>query len=132
MGRAASASDDDRQPARPRADLERRLRATIARYGLRRGGERKRYTCAFLEPDMRCALPLSVKPVACLSFNPLTPVDCDQEPEWYQPVHDEVLRASRAAAISTRRAPIPVVVLEALASAAPRAPARRAGGKPPR
>lgn len=108
-----------RQPKRVRADLERRLRDTIARYGLRRGRERKPYTCAFLEADMQCALPISVKPVACLSFNPLTPVDCDQEPGWYHPVHDELLRASRADGTSTRRAPIPVAVVDALGSPRP-------------
>jgi Fe-S-cluster containining protein len=103
-----------RQPAAGREALLERARQAVARWRLRERGLRH-YTCSFLEPDMSCALPLHVKPVACLSFNPLTPDACDQEPEWFGSAGREVAEANRAAGRAARRRPIPQAVLEAFA-----------------
>jgi len=106
-------------PAARREALLERARRAVQRWRLRRAGARlPRYTCSFLQPDLRCALPLDIKPVACLSFNPLTPDACDQEPEWFAEAGAEVAAANRAAGLPARRRPIPVAVLDALARAA--------------
>jgi len=104
-----------RLPARRRDELLARARAAVARWRLREARGVRRYTCSFLEPDMSCALPLDVKPVACLSFNPLTPDACDQEPEWFQRAGAEVAAVNRAAGRPARRRPIPLAVLDAAA-----------------
>ena len=102
-------------PAARRDSLLERARRAVSRWRLRRSrAALPRYTCSFLDADLRCALPLGVKPVACLSFNPLTPDACDQEPEWFAPAGAEVTAANRAAGLSARRQPIPVAVLDAL------------------
>jgi Fe-S-cluster containining protein len=103
-----------RLPARRREALLARARAAVARWRLSRAGGPRRYTCSFLEPDMSCALPLQVKPVACLSFNPLTPDACDQEPEWFERAGAEVAAANRRAGRAGRRRPIPAALLDAL------------------
>ncbi len=109
--------------------LLERARAAVARHRLGRARGLPRYTCSFLEPDMSCALPLDSKPVACLSFNPLTPDRCDQEPGWFERAGAEALAANRAAGLPARRAPIPRAVLEAAAALPPaRAATRRARG----
>lgn len=105
----------ERLPAARRAELLARARAAVARWKLHVPGLR-RYTCSFLEPDLSCALPAQVKPVACLSFNPLTPDRCDQEPEWFEGAWREVRAANREARLPARRRPIPLAVLEAFAS----------------
>lgn len=116
-----------RLPPARRAALLERARAAVARWSLRRPGLR-RYTCSFLEPDLTCALPADVKPVACLSFNPLTPDRCDQEPDWFEGAWRELRAANRAAALPARRRPIPVAVLEACAPPETRGdPGRRRG-----
>lgn len=95
--------------------LVARLRVTSQRYRL--AGSRRRetaYTCSFLEDDLTCALPLGVKPVACLSFNPLTPDACDQEPEWFARAADEVTRRNTEAGLSDEVEAIPRAVLRAL------------------
>ena len=115
-------------PAARRAELLERERRAVARWRLARAGRRlAHYTCSFLQPDMSCALPLEVKPVACLSFNPLTPDACDQEPEWHARAGAEVEAANRAAGLPARRRPIPLAVLDALR---PQRPRRRAGARP--
>jgi Fe-S-cluster containining protein len=111
------------EPARREALLER-ARAAVARHGLQRARGLPHYTCSFLEPDLRCALPLSVKPAACLSFNPLTPDRCDQQPEWFARAGAEALEANRRAGLPGRRRPIPAAVLEQVAAESSR-PARR-------
>jgi Fe-S-cluster containining protein len=97
-------------PAERRAELEERVARTIRRHHLRDDAAPRRYTCAFLEADFRCALPLDVKPVACLAFNPITPDSCDQEPERYHAAHAEVERedASRRRRGGLRAIPIAV------------------------
>ena len=98
-----------------RRELTRRMERSITRFGLEREGK-PRYTCPFLGPDLRCALPLDVKPVACLSFNPWTPDHCDQEPDWYESAHAEVERQNRAAGLPERKDAIPVAVRRAMKS----------------
>lgn len=118
-----------RLPAAQREALLERARAAVARHRLGRARGLPHYTCSFLEPDMRCALPLSIKPAACLSFNPLTPDHCDQEPEWFERAGAEALAANRRAGLPARRAPIPRAVLEqAAVPGEPRAAPRRARG----
>src|SRR5262249_48918177 len=102
-----------RLPAPRREALLARARAAVARWRLARAGGLRHYTCSFLEPDMSCALPLHVKPVACLSFNPLTPDACDQEPEWLERAGAEVAADNRRAGRPARRRPIPAAVLKA-------------------
>lgn len=103
-------------PAAERATLEKRISASIKKYGLELDGEPRLYTCPFLEADMRCALPLTVKPTACLSFNPLTEDHCDQEPERYERVHSGVVAANRAAGHDSSLHAIPLAVRRALRS----------------
>ncbi len=100
-------------PAR-RDPLLRRAWESVERYGLRSDGPKVRCTCPFLEDDLRCALPLRVKPTACLSFNPLGPGRCGQEPGWYFAVHDREEIENRRAGLDARDAPIPVAVLATL------------------
>jgi len=102
-----------RLPAARRDALLERARRAVQRWRLRRARGLPHYTCGFLEPDMSCALPFDVKPVACLSFNPLTPDRCDQEPEWFARAGEEVEAEQRAAGGEARRRPIPVAVLDA-------------------
>jgi len=107
-------------PASRRDTLVGRLRAAVRRWRLRRSdrdraaGRLLHYTCAFLEPDMSCALPLDIKPVACLSFNPLSADSCDQEPHWFRRAGQEVEARNRAAGLPMQREPIPVAALAAL------------------
>ena len=115
----------ERQTAARRAEFERRLRQTVARYDLGAGRKEARlYTCSFLEADMRCALPIDVKPILCLAFNPVTPDACDQDALVFHHVHDEVLRENRRRGLSEARRPIPVAVLAEIAR-------RRGPGTPP-
>jgi Fe-S-cluster containining protein len=107
-----------RLPAARRDALVQRARDAVARWRLDRARGLRRYTCSFLQPDMSCALPFDSKPVACLSFNPLTPDRCDQEPERFEAAGAEVDAANRAAGLPQRRRPIPVAVLERLADGA--------------
>lgn len=114
-------------PAR-RTTLLDRARLAVERFRLARPGRGLRhYTCAFLEPDLTCALPLGVKPAACLSFNPLTPERCDQEPEWFAGAGAEAEAANRAAGLPGRRTPIPLAVLDATGERTTLRP-RAAGG----
>jgi len=106
----------DTLPAARRDRLLRRARGAVEQYGLRGDGPKVRYTCPLLEDDLRCALPLQVKPTACLSFNPLDPDRCGQEPAWYFAVHDREERENRRAGLGAREAPIPVAVLRCFAS----------------
>ncbi|MSR74317.1 MAG: hypothetical protein EXS14_02440 [Planctomycetes bacterium] len=99
-------------PAVRQADLRRRLKATVQRAKMR-GNAKVNYTCSFLEKDMTCVLPMTVKPVACLAFNPLTPLDCDQEPEWYAKAHVGESKATCALEGKEVLRPIPVAVLRA-------------------
>ncbi len=102
-------------PETRREGLDERLRRAVRRWSLASTrGREVRYTCAFLEPDLSCALPLHRKPVACLSFNPLDPDTCDQEPEWFRRAGDEVERCNSAAGLPARKEPIPWAVLAAL------------------
>ncbi len=101
-------------PAGLRAELLARVEQAVAQYRLRAGGPKRRYTCPFLDPDLGCALPLHVKPAACLSFNPVDPDRCEQEPQWYFPAHAADERANRAVGLPEDEAPIPVAVLRAL------------------
>ena len=108
----------DALPRLRRDRLLGRAREAVERYGLRGDGPKVRYTCPFLEEDLRCVLPLGVKPTACLSFNPLDPDRCGQEPAWYFAVHDREERENRRAGLGAREAPIPVAVLRCIASRA--------------
>ncbi len=110
-----------RLPAARREELLERARRAVARWRLERGRRLAHYTCSFLEPDMSCALPLDVRPVACLSFNPLTPDVCDQEPRWFARAGAEIESANRAAGLPDVRRPIPLAVLQAHAAARVRA-----------
>ncbi len=104
-------------PEARREALVARLEATVARYELdRRGSSKRRYTCSFLEPDASCCLPLGVKPVACLAFNPLTPDACDMEPDHYHAAHDPVELENRAHSLPPKKLPIPLAILAALRS----------------
>ncbi|MHB8763426.1 MAG: YkgJ family cysteine cluster protein [Deferrisomatales bacterium] len=98
-----------------RKALVARLRAAVERHGLRAAGGPTPYDCPFQEADLSCALPLAVKPTACLSFNPVNPDSCDQDPELYHAAHDEERRRNREAGLPSRRSAIPVEVLAALA-----------------
>jgi Fe-S-cluster containining protein len=137
----------DTLPPAHRDRLLRRARETVERYGLRGDGPKVRYTCPFLEDDLGCALPLHVKPTACLSFNPVDPDRCEQEPAWYFPVHDREERENRRAGFDARDAPIPVALLAAVRdrpdpctrarvdsrrqATAPASPRTASGGKDP-
>ncbi len=106
-------------PPGERRGLVARLEATVKHYQLPKRGELVRYTCSFLQKDMTCALPLSVKPTVCLSFNPLTEDACDQESEWFHRVHDECEADNTLRGFASERLPIPVAVLRALSSSEP-------------
>ena|GEM_PF-5603491 len=107
-----------------RAALLARVAQSIDHYGLR-ATKKQNYTCPFLEQDLTCALPLQVKPVACLAFNPLTPDACDQEPEWYAEAHAPELKASQKQASKPALKPIPVALMNALRDSAASATSRR-------
>lgn len=94
-----------------------RLERCVARFRLGDGSKPRRYTCAFLESDFRCALPLTVKPIACLAFNPITADSCDQEPERYHDAHAPIESANRLASKDDTLRSIPVSVLRALRNA---------------
>lgn len=96
-----------------RGTLLERVEASIRKYRLS-ASKKSSYTCPFLEADLRCALPLDVKPVACLAFNPLTEDACDQEPEWYAEAHDVEVAASRSGPEEPPLKPIPVALMDAL------------------
>lgn len=53
-----------------------------------------------------------MKPVGCLSFNPVGPDACDQEAARYRRAHGEVAQANRRAGHRERYRPIPLAVLE--------------------
>ncbi len=92
-----------------------RLPRAVRRFHLGRGAACA-YTCPFLTPEFRCTLPASVKPVVCLSFNPVERERCELEHAWYRRVFAGVTRRNAAAGLPERLAPIPVAVLEALNS----------------
>jgi Fe-S-cluster containining protein len=100
-------------PRAVREDLLALVEQAVARYRLRADGPKIRYTCPFLEPNLGCALPLHVKPTACLSFNPVDPDRCEQEPEWYFPAHDREEAENREAGLAPEETPLPVAVLAA-------------------
>jgi len=97
-----------------RAALLARVTAAVARYRLDAAPGKVRYTCPFLNPSQECALPLHVKPTACLSFNPLDLDRCAQEPEWFFPTHDREVEENRRAGLPPDEASLPVAVLAAL------------------
>lgn len=99
---------------RSRATLRARIDGTIRTYRLGRGAAAAHYTCAFLEPDLTCALPFDVKPTACLSFNPLDRERCDQEAERFRTVDEATALHNRAAGYGEQRLPIPLAVRDAL------------------
>lgn len=68
------------------------------------------YTCPFLERDFTCALPMDVKPTACLSFNPLHAERCEQEAGWFHRVHDDLERENQRRGLTTVASPIPVAI----------------------
>jgi len=123
-----------RLPDARREELLGRARRAVSRWKLARAGHRLvQYTCSFLQPDLTCALPLEAKPVACLSFNPLTPDACDQEPEWFERAGAEVETANRAAGLPAVRRPIPLAVLLAAGDGREAGPrAGRGRRRPPR
>jgi Fe-S-cluster containining protein len=103
-------------PARRAGDLLRRIGQAIRRFRLRRGVATF-FTCPFLERDATCALPLDVKPLACLSFNPVEPLDadrCEQDEPRFRRVFPAVESANRAAGLPATSSPIPVAVKDAL------------------
>jgi Fe-S-cluster containining protein len=102
-------------PPRALADFEAKLERTVKRHRLADDATPRRYTCAFLEDDFRCALPLAVKPIACLAFNPITPDACDQEPEWYHRAHEAVAVANRDQGHTNDLRAIPIATLAAIA-----------------
>ncbi|HMS16253.1 MAG TPA: hypothetical protein PKA37_05385 [Planctomycetota bacterium] len=101
-------------PEARRQELVSRLQATTQENGLKMGGPAVPYTCSFLNSDATCALPRSIKPTLCLSFNPLDEDTCDQEPDWFFPTHDvDVIRNLRAS-LPKVQSSIPPAVLAAL------------------
>lgn len=104
----------DTLPAAERARMVARLRRCVDRYRLGDGTKPRRYTCAFLESDFRCALPLTVKPVACLAFNPITADACDQEPARYRAAHEPLAAENLRRGHDSRLRSIPVAVLREL------------------
>ncbi len=91
---------------------KKRLRRTIRRFRLRPAAAAN-YTCTFLGPDFRCALPFDVKPVACLSFNPIEAERCDQDASWYARVHAPVAAQNAEEGRPEALSPIPVTVIGA-------------------
>ncbi len=100
-------------PAQGR-ELLGRIRRAIARSGLRRGGPVRRYRCPFLEEDRTCAVPLDVKPVACLAFNPVHVERCEMETMRFFAAHDPVEAANARLGLPPERLPIPLAVHEIL------------------
>ncbi len=105
--RAAPAKLRDALAARVGRALDQQPRLRTSKAG-------ERYTCPFLEPDFRCALPLDVKPIACLAFNPITPDRCDQEPGRYHAAHAPLAEENRALGLERRLRSIPAAVARAL------------------
>ncbi|MBI4882350.1 MAG: hypothetical protein HY812_22210 [Planctomycetes bacterium] len=114
----------ERQGTAAARDFQQRLLRAIRRFHLGRGAART-YTCPFLTPEFRCALPASVKPVACLSFNPIERERCELEKRWYQRAFAGVKRQNARARLPSVLQPIPVAVLEALKTGS----APRRGGR---
>ena len=113
-------------PDADRGAWEGRLRAAVARHGLTARSGAVGYTCPFLEKDLTCALPFAVKPVACLSFNPVDRDRCDQNESDYFTVFDRIERRNDEEFGDRRRAAIPLMVLRFLARAPKtRSPARK-------
>lgn len=96
---------------RRRRDLLARLRDAVRRYRLRNDGKLAHYTCPFLERDFSCALPFAVKPLACLSFNPVDRERCDQDERDYSRLFGPLDALNAQHFRSARRAAIPVQVL---------------------
>jgi 23S rRNA pseudouridine2605 synthase len=130
--RRIAAAVRSRQPKR-RADLIARTRAAIAEFRLAARPERQSYTCPYLDPDLTCALTFSEKPIACLSFNPVTTDHCEMDAKRFARAHAEVEKENRAVGRDKLRLPIPVAVVMILEEepAAVRAPAPRAGRSHP-
>jgi len=102
------------QPERERTTWEKRLRDAVARHGLTARSGAVGYTCPFLEKDLTCALPFAVKPVACLSFNPVDRERCDQNEHDYFSVFDRIERRNADELGDDKRAAIPLMVLRFL------------------
>lgn len=121
----------DGLPPDRKRELVHRLRVATARHGLRDGGPKKTYTCGFLEKDMRCALPLHVKPVACLAFNPVDRDRCEMDEPRYFGAHAAVEDANAAAHFPDQKRSIPAAVLIALGETLPAGVAPRDPPRPP-
>jgi Fe-S-cluster containining protein len=114
------------KPGAEQAAWMQRLRAAVSRYRLTARGGAVGYTCPFLEKDLTCALPFEVKPIACLSFNPVDRERCEQSEQDYFSVFDRIERRNDQENEASRRAAIPVAVLGFLAPAPKtRNPARK-------
>jgi Fe-S-cluster containining protein len=113
-----------RSPAR-RAAFRARLRKAIQDHGLRADGVSRRYTCPFLEADLRCALPLHIKPTACLAFNPLDRDRCDMDADLLASAYRSLEKLSMRRQAPTDRHAIPIAVLAALGEEAGERPAPR-------
>lgn len=101
-------------PTPRRDELVRRLERTTQSKGLRLDSPAVPYTCPFLERDATCALPRTVKPTLCLSFNPIAADSCDQEPGRFFPAYDVERARNRRANLPSSPSPIPPAVLAAL------------------
>jgi 23S rRNA pseudouridine2605 synthase len=110
-------------------DLLGRLRLAVEKFGLKARGGRQPYTCPFLEADSTCALPFDVKPVACLSFNPVSEDRCEMDAGRFELAHAAAASENEAAGSSRLRVPIPVAVLAA--AGAPPPPKRPDDGRHP-
>jgi Fe-S-cluster containining protein len=106
-------------PTAKQREFEARLAKTVKRNQLEDDATPRRYTCSFLEADFRCSLPLDVKPIACLAFNPITPDACDQEPDWYHRAHDAVAAENQSLGLDMSLRAIPIAVRAALQRAKP-------------
>jgi len=100
----------ERLPFERRAELLRRIETTIRRFGLDGSGRDRNYTCAFLEKDFTCALPFEVKPIACLSFNPVHRERCEMEVVQFLRAHRLEEKDNEARGFSPKRLAIPVAV----------------------
>lgn len=96
------------------AKWEKRLAKTVKKYGLADDGKPRKYTCAFFEADFRCALPIDVKPIACLAFNPIHEDACDQEPDWYHRAHAPVEKSNSESQLRNELRAIPIAVQDSL------------------
>ncbi len=114
-----------------REEFVRRMKATVARYSLKPGQGKKRYTCSFLEEDLTCALPFDVKPVGCLGFNPVDVDFCDMDGEKSAPAFAAEQALNTNDGFVDSRAPIPYGVLAALDGRLPKAPSVPEPVRPP-